>query len=404
MKPVCILFRHWGPYHLARLRAVAERLPVSGLEMFGQDHDLLAAETDRRETDSCLTLFPQDSCRSVCPGEIKKVLIRTLNRIQPSIVALPGWWETASRAALSWCLRNNIPAVMMSDSQASDAARSWPREAVKRRLVARCVSGLVSGTAAGDYLAELGMPRERIFTGYDVVDNDHFHRGALLARAQAPGWRDELDLPQNYFLFSGRFIAKKNLHRLLEAYASYRRQVGSAAWNLVMLGNGPLLVSVQKWIFELGLSGTVKICGVKSYSELPFYYGLAGALVHASTTEQWGLVVSEAMACGLPVIVSRQSGCSHDLVEHGKNGFVFDAFNTADLTRWLVHVASPACDRSAFGEASRAIVANWSPARFADGLQRAVATALNVRATRPWSRSSSPMNRLLLRTLLKLTS
>ena len=124
-----------------------------------------------------------------------------------------------------------------------------------------------------------------------------------------------LGLPERYFLASARFVPKKNLLRLLEAYAGYRRRAGADAWHLVLLGDGELRGDIERRSALPDLAGAVILPGFRQYDELPAYYGLARAFVHASTTEQWGLVVNEAMAAGLPVLVSDRCGCAPDLVE-----------------------------------------------------------------------------------------
>jgi glycosyltransferase involved in cell wall biosynthesis len=145
---------------------------------------------------------------------------------------------------------------------------------------------------------------------------------------------------------------------------------------------------------ELGLEASLGMPGFRQYDELPRYYGAAGAFVLASTTEQWGLVVNEAMAAGLPVLVSERCGCAPDLVEPGRNGYTFDPHDTQALARLMLEVASDACDRAGMGAASRAIVARWGPDRFAAGLEAAARTAL----TAP-RRRASVADRLLLRAL-----
>ncbi len=82
-------------------------------------------------------------------------------------------------------------------------------------------------------------------------------------------------------------------------------------WDLVLLGDGPLKPTLLKLISSLGLESCVHLPGFKQYDELPVYLGLAETFIHASTTEQWGLVVNEAMASGLPVLVSNRCGCAH---------------------------------------------------------------------------------------------
>lgn len=105
--------------------------------------------------------------------------------------------------------------------------------------------------------------------------------------------------------------------------------------------------------------------------------------VHASTSEQWGLVVNEAMAAGLPVLVSNRCGCAADLVREGVNGFTFDPYDVEEMTRLMFRVAHGDVDRAALGQASREIIAEWGPERFAVGLEQAVEAALSAPAPKP---------------------
>jgi len=165
---------------------------------------------------------------------------------------------------------------------------------------------------------------------------------------------------------------------------------------LVLLGDGPLKPDLCRLISGLGLQHFVLLPGFKQYDELPVYYGLASAFVHASTTEQWGLVMNEAMASGLPVLVSNRCGCAMDLVQEGKNGFTFDPYNVEQLAGLMFKMSAfQPSELSAFGSASREIISNWGPERFASGLQQAVQTVLHLPPPRP-----SVIDRLLLRLLL----
>jgi 1,2-diacylglycerol 3-alpha-glucosyltransferase len=126
----------------------------------------------------------------------------------------------------------------------------------------------------------------------------------------------------------------------------------------------------------LNLHSHVHLPGFKQYDELPVYYALANAFVHASTTEQWGLVVNEAIASGLPVIVSDRCGCVPELVRD--NGFTFDPINEPELAAQMSKMALlPAEERKAFADASYKIAANFVPKRFGEGLEQAVLLALN---------------------------
>jgi 1,2-diacylglycerol 3-alpha-glucosyltransferase len=121
----------------------------------------------------------------------------------------------------------------------------------------------------------------------------------------------------------------------------------------------------------------VHLPGFEPYDELPVYYALANAFVHASTNEQWGLVVNEAIASGLPVIVSNRCGCAPELVN--SNGFTFDPTNEHELTARLLEMASLSDEkRKHHCDNSYRIAANFALERFGEGLERAARVAMGV--------------------------
>jgi len=278
--------------------------------------------------------------------------------------------------------------VVMSESSRRDEPRTWWKEAIKQRIVGLYSAALVGGERHMEYLVELGMPRERVFTGYDVVDNDYFGRRTSEIRNSKFEIRKKYGVPENYFLASARFIEKKNLPCLIMAYAEYRRRLEAgdrrsdigpqaAPWDLVLLGDGPLKSDLCRLISDLRLQKHVHLPGFIQYEELPGYYALANAFVHASTTEQWGLVVNEAIASGLPVIVSNRCGCALELVNG--NGFTFDPTNQHELAARLLEVASLSDqERKHLGDASYRVAANFAPERFGEGLERAASVAMEV--------------------------
>jgi 1,2-diacylglycerol 3-alpha-glucosyltransferase len=268
----------------------------------------------------------------------------------------------------------------MSESARQDEPRIWWKEAIKRRIVGLYSAALVGGQRHVEYLVELGMLRERIFTGYDVVENAYFREKTEAIRSQRSEVREKYGLPENYFLASARFIEKKNLSTLIEAYAEYRRRSETAPnvpWDLVVLGDGLLRETLNSQLSTLNLHEHVHLPGFKPYDELPVYYALANAFVHASTTEQWGLVVNEAIASELPVIVSERCGCVPELVQG--NGFTFNPTNEHELTARLLEMASlPDEERKHLGDNSHRIAANFAPERFGEGLERAATAAMGV--------------------------
>ena len=392
---VCVMDYRLGPFGWMRLQAASSKGLVLGLEMSAETSDYAWDKVQAKGDFNRVTLFPEKECNAAPISEIICRLHAALDQHRPATVAIFGWSFNWSLAALLWCLKNQVPAIVLSDSTIRSNSRQWWKETLKRRIVSLFSAGLVAGTPQIDYLATLGMPRERIFTGWDVVDNEHFVRGAALARQNGSDLRVQLGLPENYFLAVNRFIEVKNLQRLIEAYARYRDAAGARAWKLVLIGDGPLMPKVQQWREHYRLSDDLVLPGFKQHPELPSYYGLAKAFVLASTSETWGLVVNEALASGLPALVSDHCGCVEDLIDHGRNGFRFDPLDVVNLSQLMRRLASPETDLDAMGRASREIIAKWSPDAWADNLQLASRAA---HACPP--RRLNPVNQLLLQLLI----
>jgi 1,2-diacylglycerol 3-alpha-glucosyltransferase len=384
---LAVVFHRFGPYHLARLEAAGAFCAGRGVELLGLEcgrtdtvyaWDVVAGARHFRR----VTLLDRGVGERRADPQVAAAVRGALDRERPDVVAIPGWSFASAVAALRWCTAHGAGAVLMSESARQDHRRVWLKEWIKRRRVRRFGAALVGGTPHADYAAELGLPRDRIFLGYDVVDNRHFGEGADAARADAPSRRAALSLPPRYFLASSRFVPGKNLSTLLDAFAAHRGRAGAGAWSLVLCGDGPLRDTLRQQALRLGIGSAVTFPGFVQYPDLPAYYGLASAFVHASAVEPWGLVVNEAMAAALPVLVSRQCGCAHDLVKDGENGFLFDPADSAALAETMRRLAGGGADLERMGRVSRQRIGEWTPDRFALGLWRAAVACRPEWATR----------------------
>ncbi len=396
---IAVLFDNFGPYHRARLTAAAQSMPVVALETCEQsgDYDWKRGTSVRTFEHRTLLGVGEGDGQTARASVIAKRMFETLCEAKPKVVAIPGWSTRSALAALSWCVKWRVPAVVMSETTPWDENRHPMKEAIKQRVVRLFSAALVGGAAHARYLEGLGIPADRIFRGYDVVDNDYFSIGVDKARQEAAGVRARLGLPARYFLASNRFIEKKNLPLLLRAFALYRSRAGSDACRLVMLGDGPLKASLLTKCreLELAIGSDVYFPGFIQYEGLPEYYALAEAFIHASTSEQWGLVVNEAMASALPVLISNRCGCVQDLVSEGKNGWTFDPLDVNEMAEAMKRLATLQVEeRQSLGKQSYEFIQQYSPACFAAGLSKAVECALSAPSVKP-----SLPDRLLLRTL-----
>lgn len=367
---LAILFANFGPYHVARISALSQHCVPLPIEVRAESAEYRWGGGTFQRFERT-TLVESTELRSITSAEIRRRLVGHLERLAPDVIAVPGWHDTISLAAIRWARTAGVAVVMMSESTRNDERRYMHRELVKRQIVGLCSAAMVGGSLHAEYVQQLGLAPSRIVDGYDVVDNAHFANGADLARASEAARRQEFGLPDNYFLASSRFIARKNLLWLIDAYELYRRQVTNSPWNLVILGYGPLEAALRDRVSSRGLESSVSIDGFQPYGRLPIYYGLSGAFIHPALKEPWGLVVNEAMAAGVSVLVSSAAGCAPDLVVHGETGFQFNPTDTAQLAGQMSRISGEPDLRRQMAERARVHVADWSPARFGRNLARA---------------------------------
>ena len=357
----------------------------------GQLVDLVAVEAARGRNvgrGALTSNFPERFVRRAVISDIARngagirqfghQVARVLSDIKPEAVVTLGWSGAKNLAALCWCAANRVASIVATDTNEHDFRRTWWKEAVKRKVVRLYSAGWAAGSLSARYLLRLGMARERIVVGpVDTIDVSHFEKGAAEARRSPTQSRRDLGVPDEYFLAVSRFAPEKNLFNLIEAYRTYRERAGAAAWKLVLVGDGPMMRAVRRRIGDLHLEGWAHLPGWVTFEKLPAYYGLAGAFVHASTRDTWGVVVNEAMAAGLTVIVSRRCGSAPELVRDGCHGFTFDPSDAAGLAELLYEVAHGKCDRAALGRTSFDTIQGWTPVTYAKSLVEAVHVAMN---------------------------
>lgn len=394
---LAISFTNFGPYHLARLRALADALAVDGgrllaYEIAGTERLYPWAREQKEEPFDWVTLFPNRTLETIPGSACSSAIREALKRDRPDVVAAVGYSRPESMALLRWANRTGRPAILMSESQAVDHPRVWWKEAVKRTRVRRFSSALVGGPPHRKYLVDLGMPRDRIVLGYNAVDNHRYAQQADRARRNPEG---RLGLPPApYFLAVNRFAPEKNLVRLVRAYARYRAETpDDRAWDLVLCGDGPAAPEIEDAVAASGFATSIHRPGFLQADELSRWYAFASAFVHPSLMEPWGLVVNEAAACGLPLLVSDRAGCGETLVPDspettGRRFNPGDEQEMCDGLTWMASLAAP--DREALGRRAGEVVAQWGPERFARGTLDAIQLALAAPRPKRLFSSSAP--------------
>jgi len=294
---------------------------------------------------------------------------KVLQRAFPDAIVCGGYNYFASWTALRWAERNSVPLHLWVESTAKNfrTGYGW-MEWLKTNFVGRSAGFIVPGKAASSYLESYGVPVEEMAIAHNAVDNSFFERESAVARRDAASMRKTLNLPQRYFLFSGRLVPEKGVFDLLHAYAALSEELKREV-ALVFVGDGRARSELVR--ASRSLSGTIVFPGFAQRGELAAYYGLADALVFPTHADAWGMVVNEAMACGLPVICSDAAGCAEDLVEES-NGCVFPSRDVVRLTMAMTEVASNVDLRTRMAQSSRRKIARYSPEICATGIAEAV--------------------------------
>ncbi len=361
---VLLALRRIGPYHHARFRAAAARLPLVVLETrpASQEYPWAFSPTGggyRVERLQGAAGPEVDPPRARLDAQLAALL----GQHRPAVVVTVGWADRAYRRLLLAAQARGLPLVMVSDSRRADRPRPWWLEQPKRCLL-RCHSAaLVAGRESRAYLEELGFPARAIHQPWDVVDN-RFFAAATATPLQPPR-----------LLCIARFVPRKNHRLLLQAYGAY--QAAGGGWGLQLVGDGPEEPLVRQTIARLPDPCRVSVLPFQQLEDLRRLYATASGFVLPSLVDQWGLVVNEAMAAGLPVLVSRGAGCAVDLIDEGTTGWSFDPGDPEALTQLLHQLeALPPDRRERLRQAAAARLSRFDPEAFADGLEAAVATAL----------------------------
>ena len=275
---------------------------------------------------------------------------------------VPGYATLPALAAAVWARVHQRPSILMTESTQHDHVRTVWKEGVKSALIRFLFNFAVAGGKAHiRYLEQLAFPLDHIARFYDVVDNQTLSsRTAELRNSNARS----ISLPRSpYFLYVGRLAPEKNVEGLLSAWLLYRAQGGR--WPLVLVGDGPSARQLKEQARTSGFTSGVHFAGLRNSEELPLYYAFAGCFVLSSTREPWGLVVNEAMASSLPVLVSSRCGAAEDLVEEGRNGFTFDPTSEQQLARYMCCISTLSSDsRQDMGDQSLQMISAYSPHNF----------------------------------------
>lgn len=334
---VALIWAQFAAYHVDRCEAAARRLAgradVLAIEVASKSQTYAWGPSADVAGARKLTLFPDRDYETIPAATRIAAIWRAVRHCDWVFIGTS--YAEADAIVLSTLLKlAGVKVVVFSESKYDDRPRRKLVEWTKRAVLGRYHGAIVGGPRHLDYFRGLGFRRRPLLPGYDGVSVDRVRAeaGGVLAPNGAP-------FAERPFVFVGRFVDKKNLPGLLEGYALYAAKAGAAARHLVLTGSGVEEAMLRASAQRLGIADKIEFPGFLPASRISQLLAGALALVLVSIEEQWGLVVNEALALGLPAVVSREVGSRDLLVGHGQNGFVVDSGSPSEIAEALAGVA-----------------------------------------------------------------
>lgn len=305
-----------------------------------------------------------------------------LEELKTDVVVVNGWVVKTCLQTLkaAWWLR--IPCVVRGEAN-NLRRRPWWKRVLQGFLVRRYDAVLPIGNANQEFYRSLGIAASRMFSAPYCVENERFSRAAAAIIARRSELRSRWNIPENAicYLYCGKFEHKKHPVELVEAFLqacqTLRESVSvSKPIHLLLVGDGELRPHCEELVTRHSSLAAFTFTGFLNQTQIVEAYVAADVLVLPSDAgETWGLVVNEAMACGLPAIVSDQVGCASDLIEKDVTGWTFESGKWGQLTDLFCSLASRSQPISEMADACRSRVAHYSPEIAANGIHEAVTWA-----------------------------
>jgi glycosyltransferase involved in cell wall biosynthesis len=286
----------------------------------------------------------------------RKALFAAFDAFKPTVLNITGYFDPAQVLLMFYARMKGVKVVLSSESSSADNSRSALKEFLKKLIINRANAFFCFGTTSAEYMQSLGArPSEILIRNAAVIDEDVIRTQYDLAESSSHVGETRK------FIYVGRLAPEKNLPMLITAFANIKKQQsGTESWELLLVGDGPERAKLEKLAVDQGLAHNVVFAGGFPWYKVPAFLAQSDVLILPSKSEPWGLVVNEAMVCGMPVIVSETCGCVADLVKNDLNGFTFDPGQRTELESAMQFFIQNPEKISAMGKASEKLVAPFS--------------------------------------------
>lgn len=339
-KKVLILHNIVSPYKVYLFNALNLVLEDFEVIFIARSEHIRKWKFDEKELKFKYKILFNSNIEDINPIMLHVKLINILNRINPDILIIDGYSYFYCWVAMIWGKFKNKKLIFWSSSTFNDHKRFFYKEFFKRLFVLGFDAANTYSTKSKEYLENLGFKSEKILIIGNITDNNFYYNDCEKYKKIGKEIKKEYNFTTHNFLYIGRFSPEKNIFSLLEAFRFLILSNKINNWGLILVGSGPQEEEIKEFILKYNLTCNIKMIGFMQKEEICKFYAISDVLVLPSISETWGLVVNEAMVCGMAVLVSRNCGCYPDIVKDGLNGFSFDPTNVDELKDLLIKFIS----------------------------------------------------------------
>lgn len=322
---VLILHNDFRVYWKGRLTFLnqflkSQDIDLYAIELFGKGSPYAFDTYDNKEN-WWACLFPDNSVDDLSKKSIRKAIVSKLDEINPDIVIGGSIVFFAGALGIRWAKNNNKKFIMFDDAKPSQVKRNFLVQRVKN-LITNEIDGLwlPSKEYEKEY-SNIKLKRSLVFHGYNCIDNALFK------------YKNSQKMDYTTIICVARLVPIKNINNLLKAWQIVEQE--NETYKLIIIGDGPEYGTLNELSLNLNLKRMVFLGALKN-EDIPTYFYNSDAFVLPSLSESWGLVVNEAMAASLPILLSNKINASECLLKPGINGFAFEPLNVDDIANALL--------------------------------------------------------------------
>ncbi|URZ03539.1 glycosyltransferase [Clostridium felsineum] len=243
----------------------------------------------------------------------------TLKSVNPSIV-IGSEYNPTILNALIWCKKNEVKYISWSDGTLNSERNINCIQRLSRKFICKNANAFIaSSTKTKEAQVHYGANLNKIFISYLTVDINKY----LITKKYNI---------KNNFLFVGRITKGKGLDLLFNALKDLK-----GTYHLNIVGDGPEEKKLKELADNLKISNKISFCGFKNQEEIVKYYANSDVFILPTRQDCFGLVITEAMCSGLPVIVSKFADGAYDLIDEGKNGFIINPYNAEEIKEKMMY-------------------------------------------------------------------